>query len=70
MRMQRHIESDILGYRIERVRRVDARNEVTAQWYEVFAPESDRLLARHAHRAQAQRAIIARELASAPRAAA
>lgn len=70
MRMQRQLESHLLGYRIERVRRVDAGNEVTAQWYEVFAPDSDLLIARHAHRAQAQRAIIARELANVPQVAA
>lgn len=70
MRHQRHIEVNVLGYRIERVRQIDAQQEVTMQWYEVLAPESDRVLGRFAQRAEAEREIVTRELASLPRAAA
>ena len=70
MRHQRHIEVNVLGYRIERVRQIDAQHEVTMQWYEVLAPESGGLLGRFAQRAEAERAIVTRELAALPRAAA
>lgn len=70
MRHQRHIEVNVLGYRIERVRQIDAQHEVTMQWYEVLTPESGHLLGRFAHRAEAERAIVTRELAALPRAAA
>lgn len=70
MRHQRHIEVNVLGYRIERVRQIDAQHEVTMQWYEVLAPDSDRVLGRFAHRAEAEREIVTRELATLPRAAA
>lgn len=66
MRDQRHIEVHVLGYRIERVRKVDDRGSVTTQWYEVLAPESDALLGTFTKRAEAEREIIARELAALP----
>ncbi|WP_300618830.1 hypothetical protein [Dokdonella sp.] len=70
MRMQRHTQVNVLGYRIERIQHIDAYDEVAAQWYEVLAPESDRVLGRFAHRAEAEREIVTRELAALPRAAA
>lgn len=70
MRMQRHIEVNVLGYRIERVRHIDAYDEVAMQWYEVLAPESGAVLGRFAHRAEAAREVVSRELAAPPRAAA
>lgn len=70
MRMQRHLESDLLGYRIERVRRLDAHDEVATQWYEVLAPDSGDVLGRFAHRAEAAREVVSRELAAQPRAGA
>lgn len=70
MRHQRHIEVNVLGYRIERIRQIDAEGEVTMQWYEVLAPESEQVLGRFAQRAEAEREIVTRELAALPRAAA
>lgn len=70
MRHQRLIEVNVLGYRIERVRQIDAQDEVTMQWYEVLAPESDEVLGRFAQRAEAEREVVTRELAMLPRAAA
>lgn len=70
MRHQRHIEVNVLGYRIERIRQIDAAGEVTMQWYEVLAPESQEVLGRFAQRAEAEREIVTRELAALPRAAA
>lgn len=70
MRMQRHIEVDVLGYRIERIRQLDAFGEAAMQWYEVLAPESRQVLGRFAQRAEAEREIVTRELAALPRAAA
>jgi zona occludens toxin (predicted ATPase) len=70
MRHQRHIEVNVLGYRIERIRQIDAEGEVTMQWYEVLAPESQEVLGRFAQRAEAEREIVTRELAALPRAAA
>lgn len=67
MRDQRHTEVHVLGYRIERVRRLDHRGAVATQWYEVLAPESDQLLGTFAQRAEAEREIITRELAALPR---
>lgn len=64
MRDQRHTEVNVLGYRIERVRTFDERGDITAQWYEVLAPESQALLGSFAHRAEAERDIISRELAA------
>jgi hypothetical protein len=70
MRDQRHIEVNVLGYRIERVRKLDDRGDIATQWYEVLAPESGALLGSFAHRAEAERDIITRELDALPRAAA
>lgn len=70
MRDQRHIEVNVLGYKIERVRKLDDRGDVATQWYEVLAPESGALLGSFAHRAEAERDIITRELDALPRAAA
>lgn len=64
MRDQRHTEVNVLGYRIERVRTFDERGDVAAQWYEVLAPESQALLGTFAHRVEAERDIVTRELAS------
>jgi hypothetical protein len=64
MRDQRHIEVNVLGYRIERVLTLDERGDVAAQWYEVLAPESQALLGSFAHRAEAERDIVTRELAA------
>ncbi|MEO7325600.1 MAG: hypothetical protein ABIW82_12295 [Dokdonella sp.] len=70
MRDQRRIEVNVLGYKIERVRQMDDRGDVAAQWYEVLAPESGDLLGSFAHRAEAERDIVTRELDALPRAAA
>lgn len=70
MHMQRRTEVNVLGYRIDRVSHVDARDENATQWYEVLAPESDHVLGRFAQRAEAEREIVMRELAALPRAAA
>lgn len=70
MRNQRHIEVNVLGYRIERVRQFDARGTVATQWYEVLAPGSDAVLGSFAQRAEAEREIVARELRALPRPAA
>ncbi|MBA8883768.1 hypothetical protein [Dokdonella fugitiva] len=64
MRDQRRTEVNVLGYRIERVRRFDERGDVAVQWYEVLAPESQALLGTFAHRAEAERDIVTRELAT------
>jgi len=64
MRDQRHTEVNVLGYRIERVRTLDERGDIAAQWYEVLAPESQALLGSFAHRAEAERDIVSRELAA------
>ena len=64
MRDQRRTEVNVLGYRIECVRSFDERGEITAQWYEVLAPGSQALLGTFAHRAEAERDIVMRELAS------
>lgn len=64
MRQQRHTEVNVLGYRIERVRTFDECGDVAAQWYEVLAPESHALLGTFAHRAEAERDIVTRELGS------
>ncbi|MBA8888710.1 hypothetical protein FHW12_002946 [Dokdonella fugitiva] len=61
---QRHTEVNVLGYRVERVRTFDERGDVAAQWYEVLAPHSQALLGTFAHRAEAERDIVTRELAS------
>ena len=67
MNTSRHTEVNVLGYRIERLRKFDDRGAVAAQWYEVLAPESDALLGSFTHRAEAEREIIARELRALPR---
>jgi hypothetical protein len=67
MRDQRHTEVNVLGYRIERVRTFDELGDLAVQWYEVLAPDSHALLGTFAHRAEAERDIIARELAALPR---
>jgi hypothetical protein len=70
MRDQRHTEVNVLGYRIERVQQFDDCCDVAAQWYEVLAPESGTLLGTFAHRAEAERDIVTRELDALPRAVA
>ena len=70
MRDQRHTEVNVLGYKIERVRQMDDCGDVATQWYEVLAPESSALLGSFAHRAEAERHIVHRELDALPRAAA
>jgi hypothetical protein len=67
MRDQRHIEVNVLGYRIERVCQFHQSGEIAAQWYEVLAPESAHLLGSFAHRAEAERDIVTRELDALPR---
>lgn len=62
MRHHRHIEVNVLGYRIDCVCQFDAEGSVTTQWYEVLAPETQALLGTFAHRAEAERDIVAREL--------
>jgi hypothetical protein len=64
MRDQRHIEVNVLGYRIERVRTLDERGDIADQRYEVLAPESQAVLGSFAHRAEAERHIVSRELAA------
>jgi hypothetical protein len=64
MRAKRHTEVNVLGYRIERVQTFDPRGDVEGQWYEVLAPESQVLLASFPRRAEAERAIVERELAA------
>ena len=67
MRDQRHTEVNVLGYRIERLQKIDDRGGISAQWYEVLAPESEALLGSFEHRAEAEREIITRELRALPR---
>lgn len=67
MREQRVIESDLLGYRIERVQCFDERGGLAMRRYDVIAPGSHALLGSYAHRVEAERAVIARELAVPPR---
>ncbi len=70
MRDKRIIEVNVLGYRIERVQTYNDRGERAAHRYEVLAPESHALLGSFAQRAEAERAIIMRELAALPHPAA
>jgi hypothetical protein len=70
MRNKRHLEVNVLGYRIERIQQFDSHCVVTTQWYEVLAPYSNDVLGHFAHRAEAERDIISRELAALPRHAA
>ena len=67
MRDKRQLEVNVLGYRIERIQQIDSHGVVTTQWYEVFGPYSNDVLGHFAHRAEAEREIIARELAALPR---
>lgn len=69
MRERRTIAADVLGYRIERVQAFDDRGEVSSHRYEVLAPGTQALLGCFAHRVEAERAVIARELAVRPAAA-
>ena len=62
MHDQRKTEVNVLGYRIERVHAFDDRGRIAVRWYEVLAPESGTLLGSFAHRAEAEREIVAREL--------
>ena len=62
MNNKRLTEVNVLGYRIERVQKIDDRGDIAAHWYEVLAPESTRVLGTFAHRAEAEREIITREL--------
>lgn len=70
MRERRNTEVNVLGYRIERVRSFDDRGDVESQRYEVLAPGTQALLGSFAQRVEAERAIIARELAALPHSAA
>jgi hypothetical protein len=70
MRDHRHTEVNVLGYRIERVSQFDDQGDIAARWYEVLAPESAVLLGSFAHRAEAERDIVTRELDALPRHAA
>ena len=70
MRERRTIESDVLGYRIERVQAFDDRGDVSSCRYEVLAPGTQALLGCFANRVEAERAVIARELEASPRPAA
>lgn len=67
MRDKRHTEVNVLGYRIELLQKLDDFGNVAAQWYEVLAPESAMVLGSFAHRAEAEREIVARELCALPR---
>ncbi|HEY0179393.1 MAG TPA: hypothetical protein VGC30_07155 [Dokdonella sp.] len=62
MRHRRDVVTELFGYRIERVRAFGEHGDVTAQWYEVLAPGTGAGLGGYAHRAEAERAIVAREL--------
>lgn len=70
MRERRSIEVNVLGYRIERVQAFDDQGDVASQRYEVLAPGTQTLLGSFAQRVEAERAVIARELAALPRSAA
>ena len=62
MQEQRKTEVNVLGYRIERVQILDDHGRLAVRRYEVLGPESDTLLGSFAHRAEAEREIVAREL--------
>ena len=70
----RHTEVNVLGYRIDRVSQryvpdqTAASAHSPASWREVLCPKSGSVLARFTSRAEAERFIIERELASARRA--
>ena len=70
MRERRNTEVDVLGYRIERVQALDDRGDVASQHYEVRAPGTLVVLGCFAQRVEAERAVVARELAALPRSAA
>ena len=67
---RRKIEVNVLGYRIERVTTLDDYGQLETRRYDVIGPESDTLLGSFAQRAEAERAIITRELAAWQRSAA
>lgn len=62
MNEQRKTEINVLGYRIERVQILDAYGQLATRRYDVLGPESDTLLGSFAHRAEAEREIVTREL--------
>lgn len=64
MREYRRTEVNVLGYRIERISTLDVQGDLASYWYEVLAPESQAVLGRFAHRAEAEREIVMRELAA------
>lgn len=64
MREHRRTEVNVLGYRIERISTFDVQGDIASHWYEVLAPESQAVLGRFAHRAEAEREIVTRELAA------
>ncbi|MDR2011502.1 MAG: hypothetical protein LBQ20_00355 [Rhodanobacter sp.] len=64
---KRKTEVNVLGYRIDSVRKFDECGEVSARWYEVLAPESMLVLGTFTHRVEAEREIVARELGALPR---
>jgi hypothetical protein len=70
MRDQRNTEVHVLGYRIDRVTAFKEDGELAVRWYEVLAPESAAVLGLFAHRAEAEREIVARELRALPMSAA
>lgn len=70
MRNKRSCEVNVLGYRIERVQTFDDLGDRAVYWYEVVAPEAGGLLGSFAQRAEAERAIVLRELTALPHPAA
>jgi hypothetical protein len=78
MNVSRHTEVNVLGYKIDHVHAHPvmpdvagthfARADGLESWREVLCPVSGGVLARFASRAEAERFIIDRELASARRA--
>jgi len=62
MRQHRRTEVNVLGYRIERVSHDELSGD-GAYWYEVLAPETQAVVGRFAHRAEAEREVVSRELA-------
>jgi hypothetical protein len=70
MHDKRKTEVNVLGYRIERVQQFNEHGDIAAHWYEVLAPGSTRVLGTFAHRAEAEREIVSRELRAIQRPAA
>lgn len=58
MQSQRHIEANILGYRLERIEEI----QTNTQRYEVCAPGDGSIIARFENRPEAERFIVLREL--------